>query len=81
MLTLVAYRFAVSASLPKIAYLTRMDWFILGSSLLIFASLLQVVATTYMMEKEKVVLARRINQYTRIIAPIAFLLVAYFSLA
>jgi hypothetical protein len=48
---------------------------------LIFASLLQVVATTYMMEKEKVVLARRINQYTRIIAPIAFLLVAYFSLA
>ncbi len=80
MLTLVAYRFAVAASLPKIAYLTRMDWFILCSSLLIFASLLQVVVTTYLAEKEKLVLARRINQCTRVAAPIAFVIVAYFSL-
>ena len=57
-----------------------MDWFILGSSLLIFMSLLQVVVTTYLAENEKLTLARRINQVTRGVAPVAFLLVLYFSL-
>jgi len=47
MLTLTAYRFALNATLLRIAYLTKMDWFILGSSLLIFMSLLQVVVTYF----------------------------------
>lgn len=80
MLTLTAYRFAIGATLPRIAYLTKMDWFILGSSLLIFMSLLQVVVTTYLAENEKLTLARRINQVTRGVAPVAFVLVFYFSL-
>jgi hypothetical protein len=40
MLTLIAYRFSISASLPNISYLTRMDLFILFSTIFIYASLL-----------------------------------------
>jgi hypothetical protein len=39
MLTLIAYRFAMSSVLPPIAYLTRLDIFIIGASVLVFAGL------------------------------------------
>ena len=80
MLTLTAYRFAIGASLPKIAYLTRLDWFILGSSILVFVSLVEVVVTTSLVERDKVPLARRINRSMRFLAPVLFLLVAFASL-
>jgi hypothetical protein len=37
MLTLIAYRFSVGTQLPKVEYMTRLDLFILGSSMLVFA--------------------------------------------
>ncbi len=80
MLTLTAYRFAIGSSLPKIAYLTKLDWFILGSSILVFISLLEVVVTTALVEKDKLKTARTINHSMRWAAPAGFLLIAYFSL-
>lgn len=80
MLTLTAYRFAIGASLPKIAYLTRLDWFILGSSILVFLSLVHVVVTSHLVEKDQELLARRINRSMRVIAPALFLLIGYASL-
>ncbi|MDF1658288.1 MAG: hypothetical protein P1U58_11800 [Verrucomicrobiales bacterium] len=80
MLTLTAYRFAIGASLPKIAYLTRLDWFILGSSILVFISLIEVVVTSALVEKERQTLARKINHSMRWVAPTAFLLLALLSL-
>lgn len=80
MLTLTAYRFAIGASLPKIAYLTRLDWFILGSSVLVFVSLVEVVVTSSLVEKDKEALARRINRSMRFLAPAMFLVVAVLSL-
>jgi hypothetical protein len=80
MLTLIAYRFAVGTSLPKIAYLTRMDWFVLGSSILVFASLLEVVITSWLAGEDRLDTAHKINRRMRVIAPIAFLLIVLFSL-
>ncbi|MEM7144102.1 MAG: hypothetical protein AAF591_03140 [Verrucomicrobiota bacterium] len=80
MLTLIAYRFAVSASLPKIAYLTRMDWFVLGSSILVFVSLLEVVVTSYLASEDRIDDAKKINRRMRVIAPTAFVLITVFSL-
>jgi hypothetical protein len=80
MLTLIAYRFAVGTSLPKIAYLTRMDWFVLGSSILVFASLLEVVITSWLAGEDRLDAAHKINRRMRVIAPIAFLLIVLFSL-
>ena len=81
MLTLVAYRFAIAASLPRIAYLTRLDWFILGSSLLVFASLIEVAVTSVLCEKGRDETARRLNVWMRVVCPIAFVLVALLALA
>jgi hypothetical protein len=80
MLTLIAYRFAVSSSLPKISYLTRMDWFILGSSLLIFGALLEVVVTSWLADIDRLDSACRVNRWMRCLVPLAFFAVAFGSL-
>jgi hypothetical protein len=36
MLTLIAYRFAIDSQLPRLPYMTRLDVFILASTLLVF---------------------------------------------
>jgi hypothetical protein len=46
MLTLIAYRFAVDSQLPRLPYMTRLDAFILTSTLLVFFSLIEVLITT-----------------------------------
>ena len=80
MLTLVAYRFAIGASLPKIAYFTRMDWFVLGSSMLIFVSLVEVVVTSWMAENDRVDSSRKLNRFMRFAAPVALVVIFLFSL-
>ena len=65
MLTLIAYRFAVGAELPKISYLTRMDVFILGSTLIVFSSLIEVVITSALAGQERLEQARRIDRWCR----------------
>lgn len=80
MLTLIAYRFAISSGLPKIGYLTRMDWFILGSSVLVFTSLLEVVVTSWLAENDRPDAASRLNKRMRFIAPTTFVIIAVLSL-
>src|SRR5438309_2088302 len=46
MLTLIAYRFAIDHQLPVLPYTTSLDTFILMSTLLVFFSLIEVLATT-----------------------------------
>jgi hypothetical protein len=65
MLTLIAYRFAIGATLPKISYLTRMDIFILFSTILIYTSLVTVVLTAALSGKGKLEIAKRIDQVSR----------------
>ena len=51
LLTMIAYRFALASDLPVISYLTRMDIFILGSTVLVGLALLEVITTVRMAEK------------------------------
>jgi hypothetical protein len=74
MLTLIAYRFAVGAELPKLPYLTRLDTFILMSSVLIFASLLEVVYTTQAAAAGKPEAAISVDRKCRWLFPIGFVL-------
>ena len=39
MLTLIAYRFLLGQSLPPVSYLTRLDYFLLGATILVFIAL------------------------------------------
>jgi len=72
MLTLIAYRFATDALLPKVSYLTRLDYFILGSTILIFSGLVEVLMTTALAKRDKFKLARTVDRIARIIMPLLF---------
>jgi hypothetical protein len=68
MLTLIAYRFAVDSQLPRLPYVTRLDAFILTSTLLVFVSLVEVLVTTSLNNKQ----AKKIDRYSRVIFPVIF---------
>jgi hypothetical protein len=72
MLTLIAYRFTVDTQLPRLAYMTRLDVFFLISTLLVFFSLIEVVATIILDNTQKKKRAQRIDFYCRIIFPAIF---------
>jgi hypothetical protein len=73
MLTLIAYRFMISGLLPKIAYLTRLDIFVLAATLLIFATLLEAVACTVLVRRDKVEAARSLDKVSRVLFPLLFI--------
>lgn len=67
MLTLIAYRFAVDQNVPRVGYLTRMDYFVLGSSILVFLALCQVVVTAALAKQDRLPLARRLDAWSRVV--------------
>ena len=76
MLTLIADRFAVGAELPKVSYLTRLDFFILSGTILVFASLIEVIVTSTIAQQEKIELARKLDRWSRLLFPAIFSMVA-----
>jgi len=70
-LTLVAYLFATNALLPRVAYFTRIDLFILLSTLMVFLGLAHTVMTTWLYGTNSAALATRINFWSRAIYPLA----------
>lgn len=80
MLTLIAYRFSVGESLPRIPYLTRIDVFILGSTMIVFAGLVVVVVTSSLAKTGRLEQARAIDRWCRWIFPSLLGLVALGSL-
>ncbi len=69
MLTLIAYRFAIDTDLPKVSYLTRMDIFILLSTILVYASLIEVVVTSKFAKNDKIHQARALDLWMRWLFP------------
>lgn len=72
MLTLVAYRFLLGQSLPPVSYLTRLDYFLLGATILVFIALMQVALTSAMQEGDRAGLAMTINRTSRWLFPVIF---------
>ena len=79
-LTLIAYRFMLSNLLPKLPYMTRMDLFTLGSTALVFLTLVEVLVTTKLVRMEKETIGRRIDWWCRFVFPGAFIVLIYLSL-
>ena len=80
MLTMVAYRFAVGETLPKLPYLTRMDAFILGSTFLVFLTVAQVVVNSALVKNDRLPAAQRLDASARILYPLAFLCMTVWAL-
>jgi hypothetical protein len=72
MLTLIAYRFAVDSQLPRLPYMTRLDAFILTSTLLVFFSLIEVLVTTILDNNQQTERAKQLDRYCRVIFPVIF---------
>jgi hypothetical protein len=75
MLTLIAYRFSMASILPPIAYLTRLDQFMVASSVLVFAALAAAVAVTWQEGRGNLPGALALNKASRVLAPALFLAV------
>ncbi len=69
MLTLIAYRFMVGSLVPKLSYLTRLDYFLLGATVLVLVALLAVSATSYLVARERRVVVDRIDRLSRLLFP------------
>lgn len=75
MLTLIAYRFAVGADVPKLPYLTHLDAFILVSSVLVLLTLIESIVTNTLVSNERLDLAQSIERHCRWAFPIGYIVV------
>jgi hypothetical protein len=80
MLTLIAFRLAIDNSLPKISYLTRLDVFVMASTILVFLSLFEVIITSRLAKVDLHDRALNIDRRSRLVFPAVFLAVLVLSL-
>ena len=78
-LTLVAYLFAITVLLPRVSYITRIDRFILLSTLTVFAGLIQTVANSVIIKGHKKQLAEKLDRWARIVYPLLLMLILWYS--
>lgn len=81
MLTLIAFRFAIDNSLPKISYLTRLDPFVMASTVLVFLSLFEAIITSRLTKTGFHERALKIDRWSRLVFPSIFVAVLVLSLA
>jgi hypothetical protein len=79
LLTLIAYRFLLGGIVPRVSYLTRLDIFILGSTILVFLALVEAVVTGQLGSRDKERLALRIDRWSRLAFLVVFLGVIAFA--
>ena len=64
----------LASLLPRLPYMTRLDYFSVGSTLLVFMALLVVVATSYLAATNRNRIAKYLDLSARGAFPAAFLL-------
>ena len=78
-LTMIAYHVALTSLLPEISYLTRLDVFVFGTTLLVFFAMLEVVVTTGLARTNRVRTARWMDRVCRLIFPGLLTLLAFYA--
>ncbi len=71
-LTLIAYRFTLASLLPKLPYLTRLDYIATGGTILVFMAFLQVLITSLLAKNDLVGPAERIDHVCRFAFPVVY---------
>jgi len=69
MLTIIAYRFALAGMMPRLAFLTSLDYFVMISNLMVFLAMIEVVYTAYLFTNGQLEKARKVDRIARWIAP------------
>lgn len=78
-LTLIAFQFSLGYMLPRLSYLTRADRFLIGSTLLVFGAFGEALRTSYLANRDQEEKALRIDRISRIVFPVAFLILLVVS--
>jgi hypothetical protein len=73
MLTMIAYRFALAGLIPRLAFLTSLDYFVLVSTLAVFIGMIEVIYTAHLANNNQLKKARLIDRHARWIAPLIYL--------
>jgi hypothetical protein len=73
-LTLIAHRFVLASLLPRLPYMTRLDYFTVGSTLLVLLALITVIGTGFLSAHRHERQAGSIDLWARGTFPGAFLL-------
>lgn len=74
MLTMIAHRFILASQLPRLSYMTRMDYFTVGSTFLVFLALVVAVAISYLSTINRNQTAKQADLWARCAFPVVFLL-------
>jgi hypothetical protein len=78
-LTLIAHRFVLASLLPRLPYMTRLDFFTVGSTILVLLALIMAVVIGSHLISHKESLAQKLDIFFRAGIPgMFFLLVAWF---
>ncbi len=72
MLTLIAYRFMLANHVPRLSYLTRLDWFMLGATVLLVLTLFSMAGTSYLVSREQESIVKKIDRAGRLLYPLVF---------
>jgi hypothetical protein len=68
-LTLIAYRFYLSGLVPKISYMTRMDYFVMGGTVLVTATLIGTLLINNMHQNGHTETAHKVQIWSRFAFP------------
>lgn len=75
MLTIIAYQFALSNMLPRISYFTRLDYFIVGSNIMVFLALLEAVFSSNFAKINHEKIARKLDLWSKYIFPVFYVII------
>ena len=78
MLTLIAYRFMVGNLVPRLSYLTRLDYFMFGATALVLLTLFVMAGTSYLSSRGRKEAVARIDKMGRLFYPIVFFVFSAF---
>ena len=72
MLTMIAYRFALAGLIPRLAFLTSLDYFVAISTLAVFISMIEVLYTGHLATNDQLKKARLIDYHARWVMPLVY---------
>ena len=81
MLTIIAYRFALAGLLPRLNFLTSLDYFVLVSTMVVFLSMMEVILTAHLSTNGKLEQARALDRKARLIVPLIYIPLAVGTLS
>jgi hypothetical protein len=79
-IALIAFRFMLGGLIPRLSYMTRLNYFTLGSTILVFLTLVEVIITAKLTHGKMESVGRRVDRWCRVVFPAIFILWSIWSL-